>query len=150
MSGNNDRTSGNKDKTSGNGHRTSGNKDKRSGNRDRTSGNGDRMIGNEDRTSGNEIIGKFIKDKTYRVGEKFTIEQGGNASTGYSWKIETSPGLSLVDKQNKLNCDMPGCGSKEIWTFMGTKAGSQQIHATYSRSWEKKFVEPNVYDVKIV
>lgn len=91
-----------------------------------------------------------INTLTYKVGQQFTITKDSNASTGYSWQIQTSPGLTYIGKDTKLNCENPGCGATETWKFIGTTIGNYQIRATYSRSWEKEVPEPTIYNVKII
>ncbi len=88
----------------------------------------------------------------YKVGETFTINLPSNPSTGYSWKTTTSSGLKIVSSDYDSDCTvgLTGCGGKQNLVLRGTKKGVQTLSAIYSRDWEKKIVEPEIYEFHIV
>jgi predicted secreted protein len=90
--------------------------------------------------------------ETYNVGQPFVIHLDENPSTGYRWKVETSPGLKIIDEVLSSSCPKNYTGCPRVRTFIlkGTKRGIQTFSGVYSRSWEKVPVEPVVYEFEIV
>jgi predicted secreted protein len=89
--------------------------------------------------------------KSYRLGELFTVRLSANASTGYKWEVETTPGLSIVGTDYESSCDepVPGCGGYNIWILKGTRKGTQQFTGRYRQSWEHERVTPKVLTFQI-
>lgn len=82
-------------------------------------------------------------------GQSFDLQLSETAGTGYSWKIDHTPGLQLLDEKVILQNMVPGGSGTQVWTFRATMPGNQQITAVYRRPWEHTVERPNVYFVKV-
>jgi inhibitor of cysteine peptidase len=76
--------------------------------------------------------------------ETFYLRLEENPSTGYSWQINLSEGLSLLsDKyyssESSAERQQPlvGAGGVHLWEIKANSEGSQQVNGIYKRSWEK-------------
>lgn len=73
-------------------------------------------------------------------GENFTLQLRGNPSTGYSWELNVSEGLSILsdeyiqDPAPENSTGVPGIHS---WIIEAVDQGSQQVNGIYKRPWEK-------------
>lgn len=76
-----------------------------------------------------EKISKKQKSQSYHLKEIFTIKLGENASTGYHWEFETTPGLEILESQYTSDCKpgVAGCGGKRTLVLRGTKKGTQTL-----------------------
>jgi inhibitor of cysteine peptidase len=75
--------------------------------------------------------------------ETFYLSLEENPSTGYSWQINLSQGLSLLsDKyyspESSAEGQQPlvGAGGVHLWEIKADSEGSQQVNGIYKRSWE--------------
>jgi inhibitor of cysteine peptidase len=76
---------------------------------------------------------------TAAVGDSITIRLSENPSTGYSWQLRLSTGLSLrVDdlEQPTASPGRVGAPGTRAFTLEVTGAGTQVAEAVYQRSWE--------------
>ena len=143
---------------------TPGNENVTPGNTNMTPENETAAQGNETVTSGNETVtsgngtltpeigttdisyvlnetdsGKIIRLKN---GENFTLNLKENPTTGYSWQLNLSKGLSILSNEYteyKLPGEKevtPGRGGTHSWLIQATAPGSQQVNGIYKRSWE--------------
>lgn len=72
-------------------------------------------------------------------GDTLVISLKENPTTGYSWNVSASPGLSLVDDeyvQDPAAEGAVGAGGVHNWTFEVAEEGIQNISAVYKRPWE--------------
>lgn len=72
-------------------------------------------------------------------GDTLVISLEENPTTGYSWNISASPGLSMVDDeyvQDPVGEGIVGAGGVHNWTFEVVEEGIQNISAVYKRPWE--------------
>jgi inhibitor of cysteine peptidase len=82
---------------------------------------------------------------TAAVGDSITIRLSENASTGYSWTLRQSSGLSLlVDdlEQPTASPGLVGAPGVRVFTLEVTATGTQMVQAAYERPWEAGTVEP--------
>lgn len=115
-----------------------------------TPGNGTVTPGNETLTHGigtmgnGQVVtendsGKIISLKN---GENFTLNLKENPTTGYSWQLNLSKGLSILsdeyteDKFPGEKEITPGRGGTHSWLIQATVPGNQQVNGIYKRSWE--------------
>ncbi|WP_406661804.1 protease inhibitor I42 family protein [Methanolobus sp. ZRKC3] len=89
----------------------------------------------------NKIYLQEDSGKTERAlkGDIITIELAENPTTGYSWNLTASSGLSLKTDQYKQTAENEmrmGAGGVHTWTFEVTGEESQLIEAVYKRPWE--------------
>lgn len=85
-------------------------------------------------------------------GTVFTLKLPENPTTGYSWKLEQSEGLSLVRDeyiQDEAPQGMVGVGGVHVWEIKATAGESQQINAVYIRPWENETGEEKHFELKI-
>ena len=71
-------------------------------------------------------------------GENFTLQLRENPSTGYSWQLNVSEGLTLLsdgytqDEAPEGDVGVPGNRS---WIIEAVDQGSQQVNGIYKQSW---------------
>jgi inhibitor of cysteine peptidase len=77
-------------------------------------------------------------------GETFTLQLRENPSTGYSWEINVSEGLSILS-DGYIQDEAPESDNGEVavgvpgthsWIIEAVTPGSQQVNGIYKRSWE--------------
>jgi inhibitor of cysteine peptidase len=72
-------------------------------------------------------------------GENFTLQLRGNPSTGYSWELNVSEGLSILSDeyiQDPVPENSTGAPGIHSWIIQAVDPGSQQVNGIYKRSWE--------------
>lgn len=72
-------------------------------------------------------------------GDTLIITLEENPTTGYSWNLSASPGLSLVNESYEENTDedkLIGAGGTHQWQFEVEEEEEQNISAVYKRPWE--------------
>ncbi len=74
--------------------------------------------------------------------ETFYLRLKENPTTGYSWQLNLSKGLSLLSDEyhppesNENEQPLVGAGGVRLWEIKAVAEGSQQITGIYKRSWE--------------
>lgn len=78
------------------------------------------------------------KSKSYNLGQPFTMDFNDNPSTGYSWKLELTPGLKINEEKYSHQCQegITGCGGIRTFILEGTQKGTQKITAIHGRPWD--------------
>jgi len=78
-----------------------------------------------------------------RAGQTLALKLESNASTGYSWALESPPpaGLAQVG-ESAYSADayaegIVGSGGTEIWRFKAVAAGDYALQMVYRRPWIK-------------
>ncbi len=77
-------------------------------------------------------------------GETFYLRLDENPTTGYSWELNLSQGLSLVSdkycppESEKGEQPLVGAGGVHLWEIKADSEGTQQVTAVYSRPWENE------------
>lgn len=97
--------------------------------------------------NGNTI---YIKE-----GHAFFLKLKENPSTGYSWQLKLSNGLSqLSDKYHPFepseNNLVIGTSGFRLWRIEGVTKGDQQVTAIYKRSWEPETCQEQIFKLNIV
>ncbi|WP_048051497.1 protease inhibitor I42 family protein [Methanosarcina soligelidi] len=72
-------------------------------------------------------------------GENFTLQLRENPSTGYSWELNVTEGLSVLSDeyiQDEAAEDKVGVPGTHSWIIQAVDQGSQQVNGIYKRSWE--------------
>jgi inhibitor of cysteine peptidase len=150
-------TPGNENITQGNTNVTPENETAAQGNETVNSGNETVNSGNETVNSGNGTLTPEIgttdisyvlnetdsgKTISLKNGENFTLDLKENPTTGYSWQLNLSKGLSILSDEyteHRLPGEKevtPGRGGTHSWLIQATAPGSQQVNGIYKRSWE--------------
>ena len=73
-------------------------------------------------------------------GDNFTLQLWENPSTGYSWELNLSEGLSILDDYHTPDSHPEGSvgfGGTHTWIIEAAALGSQQVNGVYIRSWEE-------------
>jgi len=73
-------------------------------------------------------------------GENFTLQLRGNPSTGYSWQLNVSEGLSILSEdytQDPAPGESVGVPGTYTWIIQAVAPGSQQVDGEYVRPWEE-------------
>ncbi len=97
--------------------------------------------------NGNTI---YIKE-----GHAFFLKLKENPSTGYSWQLKLSNGLSqLSDKYHPFepseNNLVIGTSGFRLWRIESVTKGDQQVTAIYKRSWEPETCQEQIFKLNIV
>jgi inhibitor of cysteine peptidase len=85
-------------------------------------------------------------------GDTIRIELQENPTTGYSWNLSASSGLSLVDDeyvQDSAGEGVTGVGGVHVWTFAVIEDGVQDISAVYTRPWEDITGEEDAFELTV-
>jgi inhibitor of cysteine peptidase len=76
--------------------------------------------------------------------ETFYLRLKENPTTGYSWQLNLSEGLSLISDEyippesKESKQPLVGAGGVRLWEIKAVSEGSQQITGIYKQSWENK------------
>jgi inhibitor of cysteine peptidase len=119
------------------------------GNETITPGNGTLSPGNETVIPGNgttengQVVTENDSGKTISLKneENFTLNLKENPTTGYSWQLNLSKGLSILSDeytQDKFlgEKEAPeGKGGIHSWVIQATAPGSQQVNGIYKQPW---------------
>lgn len=87
--------------------------------------------------------------------ETFYLRLQENPSTGYSWELNLSQGLSLVsDKYYPPESEegeepLVGAGGVHLWEIKADSEGNQQVTAVYKRSWENETGEEDKFTLNV-
>jgi len=112
--------------------------------------------------SGNtKVITEKYNGKTIQVkqGDSFYLRLKENPSTGYSWQLSRSTGLSLLnskyyspDSSKSSQRFIVGASGLHSWKIKAIAKGSQQVKGIYRRSWEKETGREQTFtlNVKVV
>ncbi|KKG08610.1 protease inhibitor I42 family protein [Methanosarcina sp. 2.H.A.1B.4] len=79
-----------------------------------------------------------------KKGETFYLKLKENPTTGYSWELNLSQGLSRISdkyyppESKEGEEPLVGAGGVRQWEIKADSEGNQQITAVYKRSWENE------------
>ncbi len=89
-------------------------------------------------------------------GDIFYIRLKENPSTGYSWQLSLSRGLSLLmdnyyspDYSKKNGRLAVGAAGFHSWEIKTVGRGSQQIRGIYKRSWEEETGDEQIFKINV-
>ena len=71
-------------------------------------------------------------------GENFTLQLRENPSTGYSWQLNVSEGLTILSDgytQDEAPEGKVGVPGNRSWIIEAVDQGSQQVNGIYKQSW---------------
>jgi inhibitor of cysteine peptidase len=108
-----------------------------------------------------KIITENDDGKTIHIkkGESFCLRLKENPSTGYSWQLSLSKGLSLLnteyrppDSSKSSQRLVVGAAGLHSWKIKAIAKGSQQVKGIYRRSWETETGSEQTFklDVKVI
>ncbi|WP_292464453.1 protease inhibitor I42 family protein [Methanolobus sp.] len=103
------------------------------------------------------ITSVYIEDNNTEIvralkGDTIIIELQENPTTGYSWNLSASSGLSLVNDtyvQHSADEGLTGVGGVHVWTFDLIENGVQNISAVYKRPWEDITGEEDAFELTV-
>lgn len=110
------------------------------------------------KTSCTKIITGDDNGKTIKIkkGESFCLRLKENPSTGYSWQLSLSKGLSLFnteyyppDSSKSSQRLTVGASGLHSWKIKAIAKGSQQVKVIYRRSWEKETGREQTFKVNV-
>jgi inhibitor of cysteine peptidase len=97
-----------------------------------------------------------IEDTTETVkatkGDTIAVKLPENPTTGYTWNLSASSGLSLMDDeyvQDTAEEGTVGVGGNHIWVFKVTDDVSQNISAIYKPAWEESTGDEEIFTLTI-
>lgn len=108
-----------------------------------------------------KVITENCNGKTIQVkqGDIFYLRLKENPSTGYSWKLSLSKGLSLLstryyppESSKSGQRLIVGAAGFHSWKIKAVAKGSQHVKGIYKRSWEKETGKEQTFtlNVKVV
>jgi inhibitor of cysteine peptidase len=87
---------------------------------------------------------------TIKNGESFKVQLNENPTTGYSWTINVTPGLTIVsDQYIAPSGGLMGAGGQHEWQVKATGTGDQQLTGIYQRPWEPVSGNETTYRLNI-
>lgn len=92
-----------------------------------------------------------VEQANANLNEEFEVALYENVTTGYSWQIQLSSGLQLMETYTITTPNPPvGQGGTRIWVLQATQPGTQYFKGIYKRAWEpttgnEKSYQLNVY-----
>ncbi len=95
----------------------------------------------------------------FENGTVFYLKLSENPTTGYSWELELSEGLSLlndefISPEPPEGADEPlvGAGGAHIWEIKAVSDGNQHLKGIYKRPWENETGEEEIFvlDIEVV
>ena len=95
----------------------------------------------------------------FENGTFFYLKLSENPTTGYSWELELSEGLSLlndefISPEPPEGADEPlvGAGGAHIWKIEAVTEGNQHLKGIYKRPWENETGEEEIFvlDIEVV
>ncbi len=87
-----------------------------------------------------------------KKGEALRVSLPENPSTGYSWNLTLSDGLSIVGDQyvsDDTSGRLVGAGGTHSWDIRATGIGPQQITGSYRRPWESTAVPEKTFALTV-
>jgi inhibitor of cysteine peptidase len=91
--------------------------------------------------------GKTISVKT---GDVLDVRLPTTAGTGYSWHLDLSDGLHLIDTNNYASDSIKYGGSRiQEFVIKAAATGIQKVKGIYKRSWEKETGNESIFMVNI-
>ena len=105
-----------------------------------------------------KIIAENYNGKTIQIkqGDSFCLRLKENPSTGYSWQLNLSRGLSLLstgyyppDSSKSSQRPIVGAAGLHSWKIKAIAKGSQQVKGIYKRSWEKETGKEQIFTLNI-
>ncbi len=88
------------------------------------------------------------------VGEEFKVELESNPTTGYDWKMTTTPDPDILgltqDSYDPPESSAMGAPGTRVWRFQALNAGSTTIVFEYARSWESDTPPAQTHNVSVV
>jgi inhibitor of cysteine peptidase len=92
-----------------------------------------------------------------KKGDVFSLKLKENPSTGYSWQLSLSKGLSLLETLNyspesSQNTEglVVGAGGYNLWRIKATDYGLQQVKGIYKRSWETRTGHEQTFKLNVI
>lgn len=80
----------------------------------------------------------------YAVGTEVTITAKANPTTGYSWTIIESDGLTIISDEyipDEAEEGEVGVGGTQKWVVTAEKTGAYIFKAEYKRPWEEEAIK---------
>jgi inhibitor of cysteine peptidase len=68
----------------------------------------------------------------------------GNPTTGYTWQLETTPGIVIMNKSyipDDKTGTLAGSGGTYLWIMKAVQPGNQVISGVYARPWESNVTD---------
>ncbi len=86
------------------------------------------------------------------LNSKINLSLQENPTTGYSWNLTTTSGLSILS--DEFVSDDPagtrvGAGGRHHWQLVANATGIQEIHGIYARPWENQTADAGYFSVEI-
>jgi inhibitor of cysteine peptidase len=88
--------------------------------------------------------------ETMKSGETFKVVLDENPTTGYSWNVSVTGGLTVLnDTYLAPNTTLVGAGGQHEWLVEATGTGDQQFSGIYKRPWEPVFGNETTFTLNI-
>jgi inhibitor of cysteine peptidase len=86
------------------------------------------------------------------VGGTLVVDLEENATTGFSWSVETTPAMLTVTRDEQVapaDKGVVGAAGRHVFTWKATAPGTGELRLWYARPWES--VQPEkVFSVTVI
>jgi inhibitor of cysteine peptidase len=92
---------------------------------------------------------------TYPVafGSEIQLRLPENPTTGFTWNLSVSPGLSVVNDTyvpDDVSGKLVGSGGVHVWVLSATGAGDQVVSGAYRRPWEPPTGNATMFSLSLI
>jgi inhibitor of cysteine peptidase len=85
-----------------------------------------------------------------KTGDTFYVKLNENPTTGFSWQMNTTDGLAVVnDEYIAPDTELVGAGGVHEWEIQAVATGTQQVTAVYRRSWEDVTGDEQIFEFTV-
>jgi len=90
-------------------------------------------------------------EQTLAVGQQLKITLDANPTTGYLWAVDEVPDQLEQSGEPEYSSESGamGAGGTDVWTFMGTSAGTGTLKLKYWRSFEPTVAPVETFEVTV-
>lgn len=102
---------------------------------------------------GHLVVSDEDNNATVKLGlnNTITLKLDENPTTGFQWNLSTSPGLIVTaDYFIPSSPQLAGSGGTHTWDIKTVRAGTQELHAVYMRSWEPLTGKETTFSMTVI
>ncbi|MFA5331574.1 MAG: protease inhibitor I42 family protein [Methanoregula sp.] len=88
-----------------------------------------------------------------KTSANITVKLNENPTTGYSWNLSVTPGLSIINDTyvpSEMSGKQVGSGGIHIWEIKAETTGTQKIEGIYMRPWEQVTGNETIFSMTVI